>query len=130
MKQKFRFLKFNLCYTTLMNKLVPFKKFSKQADKFNLSDTSVMVDKTGIPLGFVFGRDSFISFLEYIDNEFEKRIEDPKLAYDNPAGKLIDLIETKLPLNPKFVKDLKSSISKTRKSDWISLDEISYSLNV
>ena len=68
--------------------------------------------------------------MEYIYNEFEKRIEDPKLAYDNPAGKLIDLIETKLPLNPKFVKDLKSSISKTRKSDWISLDEISYSLNV
>lgn len=112
------------------NKLVPFKKFSKKSEKFNLSDTSVMVNKKGIPLGFVFGRDSFISFLEYIDSEFEKRVEDPKAAFDNPAGKLIDLIERKLPLNPKFVKDLKSSISNTKKSDWISLDEISHSLNV
>ncbi len=93
-----------------MNKLVPFKKFTKKSESFNLSDTSVMVDKKGVPLGFVFGRDSFISFLEYIDSEFEKRVEDPKVAYDNPAGRLIDLIESKLPLNPKFVKDLKSSI--------------------
>lgn len=112
------------------NKLVPFKKFSDEAEKFNLSDTSVMVDKKGIPLGFVFGRDSFISFLEYIDSEFEKKVKDPKIAFDNPAGRLIDLIEGKLPLNPRFVQDLKSSISKTRKSDWISLDEVSHSLNV
>lgn len=89
-----------------------------------------MINKTGVPLGFVFGRDSFINFLEYIDSEFEKRVKDQKKAYDNPAGRLIDLIEAKLPLNPKFVKDLKSSVTKTRKSDWISLDEISHSLNV
>lgn len=111
-------------------KLVPFKRFSKKAEKFNLSDTSVMVDKKGIPLGFVFSRDSFISFLEYIDSEFEKRVTDPKTAYDNPAGRLIDLIEEKLPLHPKFVRDLKTSISKTQKSDYISLDEISHFLNV
>lgn len=113
-----------------MNKLVPFKKFSKKADKFDLSNTSVVVDKNNTPLGFVFGRDSFISLCTVIDEEFEKRVNDPKKAYDNPAGRLIDLIEEKLPVNPKFIKDLKQSIRKTNKSNLISLEDLSRSLNV
>lgn len=114
-----------------MNKLVPFKKFSKKVSKIaSLDDTSVIVDKRGVPLGFVFGRDSFISFLEHIDNEFEKRIKDPEHAFNNPAGKLIDLIEEKLPVNPRFIKDLKSSLSESQKSKWISLEEIERFLNV
>lgn len=113
-----------------MTKLIPFSRFAKKAARFNLSGTSVVVNEKGTPLGFVFGRDSFISFLERIDEEFEKRVTNPKLAYDNPAGNLIDLIEERLPLNPKFIKDLKISISETKKLDWVSLDEIRQSLNV
>lgn len=110
-----------------MNKLVPFSKFSPKA---SLSGASVVMNGKNTPLGFVFGRDSFISFLQRIDDEFEKRIATPKLAFDNPAGRLIDLIEERLPLNPKFVKDLKSSISRKDKSSWISLDQLSRSLHV
>lgn len=114
-----------------MNKLVPFTKFTQPTGKLSfLSKTSVIVDKEGVPLGFVFGRDSFISLCTIIDEEFEKRIKDPKKAFDNPAGRLIDLIEEKLPLNPNFVKDLRSSIAKTKKSDWIPLEQIKRSLNV
>lgn len=114
-----------------MNKLIPFEKFSKKAAKLSsLSDLSVVVDGKGIPLGFVFGRDAFISFLEYMDGEFEKRVKNPRDSYHNPAGQLIDLIEEKLPLNPRFIHDLKETLTKTKKSDWIPLEEVVRSLHV
>lgn len=95
-----------------------------------LSHTSVIVDGKSIPLGFVFGRDSFISFLEHIDSEFESRVKDPKQAFDNPAGRLIDLIEEKLPVSPHFIRDLKQSLIKTKKFDWIPFEEVIRSLHV
>lgn len=116
-----------------MNKLVPFTKFSKKGNGGKLSflsNTSVVVDKKGIPLGFVFGRDSFISFLEHIDSEFERKVKDQKKAFDNPAGRLIDLIEERLPVNPNFIRDLKLSLTKTKKSDWIPFEEVIRSLHV
>ncbi|MBI2596588.1 hypothetical protein HYW41_00290 [Candidatus Daviesbacteria bacterium] len=113
-----------------MNKLIPFKKFTKSENNLSLSDASVVVDKDNNPLGFVFGRDSFISLCTVIDDEFEKRVNDPKKAFDNPAGKLIDLIEEKLPVNPKFASDLKSSIKNAKKTRWIPLEEVAQSLNV
>lgn len=113
-----------------MNKLVPFSKFtgSIKGQHF-LSKTFVVVDENNIPLGFVFGRDSFISFCTTLDNDFEKKVKDLKKAYDNPAGKLIDLIEERLPINPAFTKKLKSSISQAKKSGWIPLETITHSLD-
>ena len=99
-----------------MNKLVPFAKFSKKNTP--LSGVSVVVNQKNVPLGFVFGRDSFISLCTVFDEEFEKRVNNPQKAYNNLAGKLIDLIEEKLPINPKFVKDLKTSISDAKKTRW------------
>lgn len=111
-----------------MNKLIPFRKFS--IGRPSLSGGSVVVNEQNIPLGFVFGRDSFISLCTAIDDEFEKRVKDPKIAFNNPAGKIIDLIEEKLPVNPKFKADLKDSIKSARQTRWISLEEISAALNV
>lgn len=116
-----------------MNKLIPFTKFSssKKTKAFPfLSKTSVVIDSEGTPVGFVFGRDAFISFLETIDETFEKKVKDQKEAYDNPAGKLIDLIEERMPVNPEFVNDLKKSVKRTKKQDWIPLDEVIRSINV
>ena len=114
-----------------MNKLIPFTKFASKAKKSSfLSNASVVVDTKGVPMGFVFGRDSFISFLERIDSEFEKKVDDQKRAFDNPAGRLIDLIEEKLPLNPKFINDLKLSLTKTKKPEWIPFGDVVKSLNV
>jgi len=112
-----------------MSKLISLAQFSKDFRKLSLSDVSVIVNEEKVPLGFVFGRDSFISFLESLDNQFEKNVKNEKVAFNNSAGKLIDLIEEKLPINPKFVEDLKSSIKKTKKSELISLEEIERSLN-
>jgi len=114
-----------------MNKLITFAKFSKKAKKLDfLSNTSIVINGKGLPLGFVFGRDAFISFLEHLDEEFEKKVNDPKRAFDNPAGRLIDLIEEKLSVNPNFVKELKRSIVETKRPKWIPFDEVVKSLNV
>lgn len=110
-----------------MNKLIPFKKFSP---KNHLSGAKIVIDEKNIPLQFIFGRDSFISFLEYIDSEFEKNVSDPEKAYNNPAGKLIDLIEERLPLRAEFIKDLKTSIEGSKKTKSIPLDDVIRSLNV
>lgn len=113
------------------NKIIPFSQFVRPSgDLASLSNTSVVIDKGGVPLGFVFGRDAFISLCTMLDDEFEKRVSDPKKAYDNPAGKLIDLIEERLPVNPNFTKDLKLSIKNTKKSGWISIEQITRTLHV
>jgi len=113
-----------------MNKLIPFTKFSKKSKEFPLlSQTSVVMNTKGVPVGFVLGRDAFITFLETLDESFENRVNDPKHAYDNPAGNLIDLIEEKLSVNPDFIKKLKSSVKTTNKQDWIPLEEVLLSVN-
>lgn len=116
-----------------MNKIVPFTKFTqakKAADFPFLSEVSVVLNQKGTPQGFVFGRDSFISFLETMDAEFEEKVSDPKKAYHNPAGRLIDLIEETLTVDPRLVKDLKTSAQETKQSEWISLEDVKQSLHV
>lgn len=114
-----------------MNKLIPFSQYTKTKNISSyLSDVFVVLDEKKIPLGFVFGRDSFISFLEKIDSEFESKVRDPKLAYSNTAGKLIDLIETHLPVKENFVAELKESISEAKKNGWVPFAKVAKSLNV
>lgn len=95
-----------------------------------MSKSSVIVDKNSVPLGFVFGRDAFISLCTVIDEEFEKNVLDQKKAYNNPAGRAIDLIEDRLPINPEFAKDVKSSLRDAQESGWIPMEEIIRTLHV
>lgn len=111
-------------------KIVALAKYTKIKSMPYLSETSVILDKSKNPLGFVFGRDAFITMLEHIDDEFEKRVTDQKKYFDNPAGILIDAIEEKLPLNTDFINKLKLIISTTNKSDYISIDEIMKNIHV
>ena len=111
-------------------KIIALAEFTKIKSMPYLSETSVIMDKNKNPLGFVFGRDAFITMLEHIDDEFDKRVADPEKYFNNPAGKLIDAIESKLPLNPDFVRKLKLIISSTNKSDFISIDEIMKNIHV
>ncbi|MCL4389859.1 MAG: hypothetical protein M1484_00760 [Patescibacteria group bacterium] len=114
-----------------MNKLVSLSKFSGSGKKLPmLSDASVVVDERGIPLGFFFGRDSLISLLSKIDEQFENKVGNQRLAYDNYAGRIIDLIEEKLPVRPEFVDDLKRSIADAKKQGWVSMNELRSTLNV
>jgi len=112
-----------------MNKLIPFNKLTKNKKASELlSKTSVVIDESGSPQGFVFGRDSFIVFLEHIDEEFENKVKNQKQAFNNPAGKLIDIIEENLQVNPQLIKDIKNS--ETKEMDWIPFDKVIQSLHV
>jgi len=111
-------------------KIIALTKFTKIKSMPYLSETSVIMDEKKVPLGFVFGRDAFITMLEHIDDEFEKRVTDQKKYFDNPAGRLIDAIEEKLPLNADFINKLRLTISTTNKSDYISIDEIMKNIHV
>lgn len=113
-----------------MNKLIPFSRFTKvdAGRRSLLADASVVVSDNQIPLGFFFGRDTFISLMTVIDEQFEKTAVSKRNAYDNFAGKIIDLIEEKLPVNPDFVSDLRESIKKAKSSGWVPLSEIRKSI--
>ena len=113
-----------------MNKLVPFSQFSKinTGQQSLLSNASVIVNGKGVPLGFFFGRDSFISLMTIIDEQFEKSASAKATIHDSVAGKIIDVIEEQLPLNPHFVSELRESIEEAKKSGWIPLSEIRESL--
>ncbi len=121
-----------LCYSICgMRKIVPFGKFIKEKTMSPfLTKSSAVMDEKGIPLGFVFGRDAFISFLEQLDSEFEKRAKNDYLAFSNPAGKLIDLIEEKLTVNPRFAKELKQSTEEAGELGWLTIEDVTKALHV
>lgn len=114
-----------------MAKLMVLSKLSEVPKRLKfLGGTSVVVDKRNVPVGFVFGREAFISLLEMIDGEFEKKVENPLLAHDNPAGQLIDLIEGSLPINPRFASQLKVSIKSQKADEGIAFEDVVKSLHV
>ncbi|OGM30561.1 hypothetical protein A2630_02200 [Candidatus Woesebacteria bacterium RIFCSPHIGHO2_01_FULL_44_10] len=113
-----------------MNKLVPFSEISKLSKRLSfLGSASVVVDEENVPIGYVMGRDLFVSLLELIDEEFEKKVADPQKAFDNPAGRLIDIIERNLPLRPEVIAEIEEA-KKTKREDWIPFEEVVASLNV
>lgn len=114
-----------------MNKIVPFNKISNlNGERKLLAGASVVVNQKGIPVGFVFGSDSFIALLSKIDEQFENNVLDPKKAFDNFAGRIIDIIEEKLPIKKSFLTEMKISVSEAQKNGWISLTDLKHALNV
>ena len=89
-----------------------------------LDSASVAVDEQNVPIGFFFGRDAFISLMTIIDEQFEQIAKTPKDAYNNFAGKAIDLIEETLPISAEFAKTLDKSIADAHKKGWLSFDEV------
>jgi len=112
-----------------VNKLIPFTQLSRVGGGRSLSNASVVVDDRGVPVGFFFGRDTFISLMTTIDEQFEKRTGSVKEAYDNFAGKIIDLVEEKLPVNPKFEKELSESIREAKEKGWVPFEQIKSTIN-
>ena len=118
----------NLPAKLIHGKLVPFSKLAP-ASVFKLgkgSKAAVFVDKNGVPKLFAFDTFAFLDVLSEIDNALVDKLSaeqyhDKKM---NPAGWLIDKIESKLPLNPKFVASLKASIAEADKKGWIPFEEI------
>ena len=101
--------------------------------KFKLHKTSragIITDKNGVPQLFIFDTPAFLDVLSTIDEALVDSLPDEKYnnKSTNPAGWLIDEIESKLPLNPKFVQSLKDAIEEANKRGWIPFSKIQRSL--
>lgn len=90
------------------------------------SRAGVIVNRNGVPQLFVFDTPAFLDVLSAIDEALLDRLSDEE--YNNPkiniAGYLLDEVEARLPLNPKFVQSLKDAIEEAKKKGWISFPKI------
>ena len=114
--------------------LSPFSKLAPPS-VFKLgkgSKAAVVLDKQGTPKLFVFDTFALLDVLSNIDETLLEKLSDEEYhdKKTNPAGWLIDKIEAKLPLNPKFVEKLKKSIKEADKKGWISFEEIERKLGL
>ena len=118
----------NLPAKSTNGKLKPFSKLvpSSVLKLEKGSKAAVFCDKNGVPKGFVFDTFAFLDVLSDIDNKLLDKLSGDEYhdkAF-NPAGWLIDKIEAKLPLNPKFVEKLKKSIEEGKKKGYIPFEEV------
>lgn len=92
----------------------------------------VVVDRQGTPRMFVFETGALLDVLSAIDDALADRLsgEDYHSKEINPAGWLIDEIESKLPLDKQYVQSLKEAIAEAKQAGWIPLEKIEQELNL
>lgn len=115
-------------------KLVPWNKV-KPLSVFKLSRGSragVVLDKKGIPQLFIFDTCGLLDILSIIDEALVDKLSarDYHQREINPAGWLIDEIESQLPLNPKYIKSLKEAIDEAEKKGWVPFSKIQTELGL
>lgn len=115
-------------------KLIPFNRISPRS-VFKLgkdSNAATIVDKDGIPQLFIFDTSAFLDVLSRIDNALVDKLstEEYHDKSVNPAGWLIDKIESILPLNPQFVLSLKRSIAEAKKKGFVPFEKIEHELGL
>ena len=96
------------------------------------SRAGVVVDRDGVPHFFIFDTSAFLDVLSRIDESLVDRLpsEEYHSKKANPAGWLIDEIETRLPLNPKYILSLKKALEETKKKGWVPFEKIERELNL
>ena len=91
---------------------------------------AVVVDKKGTPKYFVFDTPSLWDLLCAIDTQLEEKTSAKEYVFNNPVGWLIDGIEERLPLNPKFVVKLKKGIDEAKKLGLVPFAKIKSELGL
>lgn len=97
-------------------KIVP-----KRVFKFSKNSQVVAVLEQGAPRYVFFNINGFLDMLSEIDEKLVDKFsaKDYYSKKHNPAGWLIDEIESKLPVNPKYANSLKQIIAEANKKGWI-----------
>lgn len=96
------------------------------------SRAGVVVDKSGAPQLFIFDTFALLDVLSEIDEELVDTLSSAEYHSKkvNPAGWLIDKIETKLPLDAEYIKSLKDAITEAKKKGWIPFEKIERELHL
>jgi len=115
-------------------KMVPWKKVVPLS-VFKIkkgSRAGVVLDADGAPQLFVFDTFALLDILSEIDEKLVDRLPVPEYHSKsiNPAGWLIDELESRLPLNPLYIKSLKEAIDEADKKGWIPFSKIQKSLGL
>lgn len=115
-------------------KLVPWQKVAPLS-VFKLKKSSragVVLDANGTPHLFIFDTLALLDILSEIDEKLVDRL--PVSEYHsksvNPAGWLIDELESRLPLNPKYIRSLKDAIDEANKKGWVPFSKIQKELEL
>lgn len=90
------------------------------------SRAAIVVDRRNVPLLFVFDTFAFLDVLSKIDEELVDRLSSKQYHSRkiNPAGWVIDEIESKLPLRKDYILSLKKAINEAKEKGWIPVDRI------
>jgi len=90
------------------------------------------MDKDGAPQLFIFDTAALLDILSEIDERLVDRL--PAKEYHaksvNPAGWLIDEIESRLPLNSRYIESLREAIHEAEKKGWIPFENIERELRL
>ena len=97
--------------------------------RFKISPDSragIVVNKSGVPQLFIFDTSALLDILSTIEEALVDRLSDKEYHSKsaNPAGFLIDEIETRLPLNPECVQSLKDAIEEAERKGWIPFSRL------
>lgn len=96
------------------------------------SRAGVIVGKEGTPRLFVFDTFALLDVLSEIDERLVDELSHEAYASKakNPAGWLIEEIESKLPLNAEYVQSLKNAITEAQHKGWIPFEKIEQELEL
>ena len=115
-------------------KLLVWNKF-KPLNVFKLgkgSKAAVILDKNGRPQLFLLDTSALLEMLSEIDEALVDKLTTQEYSSKsvNPAGWLIDELESKLPLKAEFVSSLKAAIAEANKKGWIPFSKIQTDLGL
>ena len=110
------------------NKVVPLSVFKLHKG----SRAGIILDKHGAPQLFIFDTFALLDVLSKIDEALVDRVSTKEYHSKsvNPAGWLIDEIETRLPLKPEFVQSLKDAVDEANKKGWVPFSKIQRELGL
>ena len=94
------------------------------------SKAAVILDRAGAPRVFVFDTFALLDVLSTIDARLLDRLSDT--AYHskdaNPAGWLIDELESHIPAREQYVQSLKDAIAEAERTGWVPFDAVERAL--
>ena len=109
-------------------RLVPWQKIIPKAI-FGLdkgSRAGVVIDKQGKPQLFIFDNKALLDVLSEIDEALVDKLStrDYHSKKTNPAGWLIDEIESSLPIKSEYASSLKKAIDEANQKGWIPFEQV------